>query len=165
MIKKSISDISAKEMCILHLKKLDYKDIKTAGRDDGYDILAYKNSEKYFFEVKYSSKKDGKFFGTVMLTELHKAIENEQNFYFIICRGDEENADINDWFFKIISVNEFIKHCTLTTPIFHYHLYLDELGENTRDIRYADNTVMASKELILKMWHEFKIWKTKKNEN
>lgn len=164
-MKKSVSDTSAKKMCVLYLNSLEYKDVKTAGRDEGYDIYARKDSKNYFFEVKYSSKKSGKFFGTVMLTELYKATKNEHDFYFIVCRGDESNTDINSWFFKILPFAEFLEHCTLTTPIFHYHLYLNEHGESTRNIKYAENTIKASKELILKMWKEFRAWKNDGEES
>lgn len=161
MAQKSLSDSFAKNMCVLYLKSLCYEQISIAGRDDGYDILAYKDSKENFFEVKYSSKKKGKFFGTVMLTELYKAVNNEENFYFIVCRGNEGDNNLNNWFFKIFSVTEFIEHCTLTTPIFHYHLYLNQFGETTKKVNFKETTIKATKELVLRMWNDFKLWKTR----
>jgi len=163
MSKKTITDKSAKRMCALYLETIGYENIMLAGRDEGYDLSAIKNSEKFFFEVKYSSKKSGKFFGTVMLTELYQATLKEENYYFIICRGNIANTNIKDWFFKIFSFDEFVECCTLTTPIFHYHLYLDALGRNTRKIEFKEKTTKASRELIKIMWNDFSSWKKGNN--
>ena len=42
-----------------------------------------------------------------MLTELFQAIKNKKNYLFLVCRGKSE--DINDWFFRLFNVQNFLK--------------------------------------------------------
>ena len=155
--KITVSDTNAKQKCIEYLTTLGFENLNTAKRDEHCDIIGYKNEEKYHFEVKYSSKNAGeRFFGTVMLTELWAAVQNKATYRFIVCRGDSEN--ITDWFFKIYEVDEFIQFCTLTTPIFHYHLHFDE-KQNEISPKHKATTIKASDSLINEMWDAFQNWK------
>ena len=153
--KKTISDKLAKRKCAEWLEKNGFKDIGLA-RNNRCDLFGKKDGKEYFIEVKYSSKDEGIFFGTVMLTEMFQAINNKNNYLFLICRGKDEN--INKWFFKLFSVDKFLKCCTLTTPIFHYHLYPIENGNLTIP-NFEENMTLASDKLIKKMWGDFKKWK------
>ena len=125
------------------------KNCKVGG--DGFDVSAECDGERYLFELKSSSKKNGNFFGTVMLTELHKAITSEHYFFVLARRSSQE------WQFDIYTVEQFLKFCTLTTPIFHYRI-----KENERKLkqpnarRYQEGTVRASKEVIEQMWQFFR---------
>lgn len=160
MAKKiTISDTNSKYKCIEYLGQFGYKNLRIAGRNDNCDLIGYKNNIKYYFEVKFSSKKLGKFFGCVMLTEIYFALKNKPNYRFIVCRG--ESNDIKKWFFKIFTVDEFIKLCTLTTPIFHYHIYFDNNHE-VNIPNFEKKTVIANENLVIKMWDEFQKWKNKK---
>ncbi len=154
---KTISDKLAKRKCAEWLQKNGFKDVELA-KNSSCDLFGNKNGQKYFIEIKYSSKEDGNFFGTVMLTEMFQAINNKNNYLFLVCRGKDEN--INAWFFKLFSVDEFLKCCTLTTPIFHYHLYPSEKGNLTIP-NFKESTTGASYKLIKKMWGDFKKWKLK----
>lgn len=154
---KTISDRLAKRKCAEWLEKNGFTDIKSA-KNESCDLLGNKNGKIYYIEVKYSSKEKGIFFGTVMLTELFQAINNKENYLFLVCRGNGEN--INDWFFKLFKVQDFIKCCTLTTPIFLYHLYPDQ-NHNLTIPKFKESTMVASQKLIEKMWKDFKKWKSK----
>lgn len=154
---KTISDKLAKRKCAEWLQRNGYKNIELA-KNSSCDLVGRKDGQQYFIEVKYSSKEEGKFFGTVMLTEMFQAISNKDNYLFLICRGKDEN--ITDWFFKLFSVNEFLKCCTLTTPIFHYHLYPAKNNHLTIP-NFKKETMLASDGLIKKMWKDFKKWKLK----
>ena len=158
-IKKSVSDIGAKQKCIEYLQTQGYSDLQVAKRKDDCDIIGFKNNEKYFFEVKYSTKESGKFFGCVMLTEMHKAVENSKHYKFIICRANPINADA-DWFFRIFEIEEFFSICTLTTPILHYHITLDD-SNNIIMPKFGKEVVLANPQLIETMWKDFKKWKNK----
>lgn len=154
---KTISDKLAKRKCIEWLQKNGFEDVKLA-KNSSCDLFSNKGGKKYFIEVKYSSKDDGNFFGTVMLTEMFQAISNKNNYLFLVCRGQDE--DINSWFFKLFNVDDFLKCCTLTTPIFHYHLYPDQ-NNNLTIPKFKESTVAASQKLIEEMWKDFKKWKLK----
>lgn len=160
MKKKTVSDKPAKLMCAKYLLTLGYINIYLAKKDAGCDLMAELNGEIFWIEIKSSSLKKGKFFGTVMLTEMKKSLITEKNFLFLVCRGDE-NMDFENWLFKLFTPQQFWQHCTLTTPIFHYHLYLDENGNITKEIKYQPETIKASPELIDDMWTAFQKWKGK----
>ena len=152
-----VSDILAKVKCREWLEKVGFTDIKPA-RNQSCDLIARKSDKTYFIEIKYSSKEEGNFFGTVMLTEMFQAICNKDIYLFLVCRGRSD--DINDWFFKLFSVEDFIKCCTLTTPIFLYHL--DVEGRSNLTVpNFSKNTTLASETLIKQMWKDFKKWKSK----
>jgi len=152
---KVVSDRLAKLKCGEWLEKVGFTDIKSA-RNQSCDLIARKSNKTYFIEIKYSSKEEGNFFGTVMLTEMYQAICNKENYLFLVCRGIGD--DINEWFFKLFSVEDFIKCCTLTTPIFLYHLDVKEHNDLTFP-NFSENTTLASETLIKQMWKDFQKWK------
>src|SRR3989344_8616043 len=154
---KTISDKLAKRKCAEWLEQKGFNNVELA-KNSSCDLIGGKGGKKYFIEVKYSSKDDGNFFGTVMLTEMFQAINNKDNYLFLVCRGKDEN--INNWFFKLFNVDDFLKCCTLTTPIFHYHLYSNE-DNNLAIPRFKEITMVASQKLIEEMWKDFKKWKSK----
>ncbi len=156
--KKTVSDIDAKQKCINYLQTQGYCNLQVAKRKEGCDIIGFKNNEKYYFEIKYSTKESGKFFGCVMLTEMYTAIKNEPHYKFIVCRGN--SLDINDWFFRIFEVNEFFRLCKLSTPILHYFLDFD----NEKNIIFpntSNKSISASPQLIIEMWNDFNKWNNK----
>ncbi len=149
-----VSDKEVKEVYKEVLRKRGFINIKTIG-NKGYDIQAHKNKKEYYFEIKSSSKEKGNFFGCVMLTELYKAISNKHRYYFVVCRKEK-----GKWKFREFTVNKFIKYCTLTTPIFHYHLVnKDDWIFSKRSHRKG--TVTASDELIIETWKFFLKMKSK----
>jgi len=152
---KTISDNLAKQKCKEWLESIGFTDVKLA-KGESCDLIGKQHNKPYYIEIKYSSKERGKFFGTVMLTELFQAINNKDNYLFLVCRG--KDTSIDNWFFKLFSVRDFLKHCTLTTPIFHYHFYADN---NHAIPIFRDNTKVASDELISNMWKDFQKWKFK----
>ncbi|HJX12079.1 MAG TPA: hypothetical protein VJ377_00985 [Dehalococcoidales bacterium] len=153
---KVVSDRLAKVKCKEWLEKFGFTDIKPA-RNQSCDLTAKKSRKTYFIEIKYSSKDEGNFFGTVMLTEMFQAISNRENYMFLVCRGQGENID--DWFFKLFNVKEFIKCCTLTTPIFLYHLDAKVSSKLTVP-KFSKHTTLASESLIKQMWKDFQQWKS-----
>ena len=155
MGKKTISDKPAKVRCKEWLENIGFTDVKLA-RNESCDLVGRKDNKVFYIEIKYSSKKEGNFFGTVMLTELFQAINNKENYLFLVCRGNGEN--VNEWFFKLFGVQDFMKCCTLTTPIFLYHLNPDEDG-NLVIPKFKESTTLASEKLIREMWKDFKGWK------
>ena len=156
MGKKTISDSIAKKQCKKYLKNLGYGNITTA-KGNSCDLLGYKDGNIYMFEIKYSSRKSGsEFFGTVMFTEFFQAIKNESNYYFLVCRGN--NNTLNNWFYKIFSVKDFLNFCTLTTPIGHYRIQFNENSQPLK-LKVGKNGVKISKKMILDIWKKYREWK------
>lgn len=156
MSKNTISDSLAKRQCKKYLEGLGYTNITPAKRNS-CDLLAQKNGRLRLFEIKYSTKKEGSdFFGTVMFTELFQAINNESNYYFIICRGDKNN--LQNWFYKVFSVNQFLEFCTLTTPIGHYRIRFNKKNKPL-EARVGIKGVKITKGMILDIWKKYRQWK------
>jgi len=76
MAKKTISDLLSKKECKVWLESQGFTDVKPA-KNENCDLIAKNDNKIYYIEVKYSSKEKGEFFGTVMLTEMYKAITNK----------------------------------------------------------------------------------------
>lgn len=156
MGKRTVSDSIAKQQCAKYLANLGYSDITTA-KGNSCDLLGYKNKNLYMFEIKYSSKESGsEFFGTVMFTELFQAIENKKSYHFLVCRGDDKNLD--NWFYKIFSVGDFLSFCTLTTPIGHYRIRFNENSQPQKQST-GKNGVKITEEMILDIWKKYREWK------
>ncbi len=158
---KTVSDKPAKIKCTEWLKRIGFSDIKPA-KNQNCDLIASKSNKTYFIEIKYSTKEEGDFFGTVMLTEMFQAIRNKDSYLFLICRG--KGDDISGWNFRLFSVEDFIKCCTLTTPIFLYRL-VTEGQFNLTVPKVEENTVLASEKLVEQMWQDFQTWKSKPNSS
>lgn len=154
---KVVSDRPAKRKCKEWLESLGFTDVNPA-KNQSCDLVAKKSNEIYYIEIKYSSKEEGIFFGTVMLTEMFKAITNKENYLFLVCRGKGDN--INDWSFKLFGVEDFLKCCTLTTPIFLYRLNISGRFDLSAS-NFTENTTPASEKLIKQMWKDFQEWKSK----
>jgi len=145
------SDVKPKEMCIKYLENEGYSNLKVVKH--GNDIEGQKNGIKYYFEVKSSSrKKNEPFGGTVMLTQLNKAITNKYHYKFILCK--RKSNDLKNWDFYIFEVDEFIKYCALTTPIFRYAYHPNP----KKQPQFKDTTRTADKLLIENMWNAFEKW-------
>jgi len=140
----------AKEMCMMYLdKEKEYSNI-TGVDVKGCDIRGFKDGIEHFFEIKSAMKdKNEKRKGTVMLTQLNKAILNKDNYHFILCRG-YYGQNIDEWEFDILTVKEFLELCTLTTPILSY---------NYPKITHKETTRIANEKLINTMWEDFEKWK------
>ena len=150
------SDKNAKNKCIEHLKENGYEDctiVKT-----GCDIECTKGGKKYFIEVKSSSKnKKEAYSGTVMLTELYKAVTDKECYKFLVCKG-RGNSD--NWEFKMFDVDEFIEYCSLTTPILHYAYH----SKSKKQPKFRKDTIKASEDLIRSMNESFEGWEKKYKE-
>lgn len=152
---KTISDSLAKKQCKKYLENLGFESLHPA-RGSSCDLIGYKNNQQYFFEIKYSSKSHGDFFGCVMFTELFQALSNKKNYIFVVCRGNRENLD--NWFYQIFTVEQFFEFCTLTTPICHYRLIVEPNG-NLKRANTGKKSVLATEKMILDIWKKFREWK------
>ena len=149
------SDVNAKEACKKYLEELGYSNLDCKNvKKDCCDIIGKDKKEKtIYFEVKSSSRSTKvPFGGTVMLTELYKAIENKDCYKFIVCKG--KGSEMNNWSFQIFEVDEFIQYCALTTPILRYAYH----PNSKKQPKFREDTFKANDELIQNMWNDFKKW-------
>src|SRR3989338_2924588 len=99
------SDKKAKEAFAEELKNRGYVGIKIVR--EPADIIAHKDGQKYFFEIKKTSV--GKeYFGAATLTEWRSAYANPNNYFFVICHEVQESFS-----FAIYTPEEFERFSTI----------------------------------------------------
>jgi hypothetical protein len=83
------------------------------------DIIAVKNGEKYFFEIKKTSAKK-QYFGAATLTEWRAAYSSPNNYFFVIAQ------EVSDGFnFTEYTPNEFEKFSTIPPFKIFFNIPLD----------------------------------------
>ena len=153
------SDKLAKDMCIEYLTTMGYHDFHVSDTvKHCCDVIGKKDGITYYFEIKSSSRrKNESFGGTVMLTELNKAISNKDTYRFIVCKGI--GSKLANWEFHIFEVDEFIKYCALTTPILRYAYHPDP----KKQPKFRKKTRTVNDLLIENMWNAFSQWTNTNN--
>ena len=121
----SKSDVKAKEAYVKVLAEEGFKDIEIISTPT--DISASKNGTKYFFELKFTNQTE-KYFGAATLTEWECAINNLENFFFVICRIEK-----NKWLFDKFSPKEFIGYSTIPFLFITYKIFFNKLGPEPED--------------------------------
>ena len=119
------SDVEAKKAFVEELQKQNYQEIKITSSPT--DISAIKEGTKYYFEIKFTNQKD-KYFGAATLTEWECAINNLDNFFFVVSR--KEN---NKWIFKSFKPNEFIKYSTIPPFKIFFNVDLKDFDKKNTD--------------------------------
>ena len=75
------SDKIAKQKYVEYLKSNGFDDVKIIKAPS--DIIAYKDGEKYYFEIKMTHKTD-LYFGAATITEWKQALDDPTHFYFVV---------------------------------------------------------------------------------
>mgnify|MGYP001324719629 FL=1 len=119
------SDVEAKKAFVEELQKQNYQEIKITSSPT--DISAIKEGTKYYFEIKFTNQKD-KYFGAATLTEWECAINNLDNFFFVVCRKDN-----NKWIFKSFTPNEFIEYSTIPPFKIFFNMDLKDFDKKNSD--------------------------------
>lgn len=100
-------------------------------KDDGYqiekignseaDIIAKKDNEQFFFEIKMTKAKVT-YFGAATLTEWTKALEHPDNYLFVIIK--EENGD-----FEVVeefTPRDFMEYSSIPPFKVNFHIKLEK---------------------------------------
>ncbi len=99
------SDVNAKRAFVKLLIERGYSDVKIVSSPA--DIIAMKENIRYYFEIKFTNKKDN-YFGAATLTEWVVAINNPTNFKFVIA---QKEGDL--WKFLEYTPIEFMNFNTI----------------------------------------------------
>ena len=132
-------------------------------RGEGADVSAQKDGKTYFFEIKKTSKdgndKNKSYFGAATLTEWKTAIENKDNYYFVIAiETKKEHSGPFD--FYMISPQKLLLYSVIP-PFkvdFNIRFEADKDGKLTfsRPAR-KDTTIVPNKKMIdwlIKQWEK-----------
>lgn len=112
------SDVNAKQAFANLLFKKGYIDIKIVSSPA--DIIAIKEGLKYYFEIKFTNKLNT-YFGAATLTEWTAAMNNPNNFKFVIAHKQS-----NSWKFIEYTPLEFMKFNTIPPFKTYFNISLDK---------------------------------------
>ena len=133
------SDVKAKNAFCEELMQKGYTSTKIVSQPS--DIIAYKDGEKYYFEIKFTSQTEN-YFGAATLTEWKAAIENPDHYTFVIAREVD-----NKWRFEYFSPNDFLKYSTIPPAKIYFNLPLDLKKRQEYNVKRR-KAIIASNERI-----------------
>ena len=116
------------------------------------DIIAEKDGETWYFEIKMTEKTDS-CFGAATLTEWEQAFKTPDHYRFVIAIKGE-----NDTFtFREFTPAEFMQYSTI--PPFKVYFNLNLLGETSRKRRKNNGAVTFSEDRFKDMLALYKKFK------
>lgn len=140
------TDVPAKRAFLEKLKAEGYEAEITSAPSD---IIAEKDGETWYYEIKMTEKSDS-CFGAATLTEWEQAFKTPDRYRFVIAIKGE-----NDTFtFREYTPTEFLKYSTI--PPFKVYFNINLQGESKRKHRKKNGAVSFSEELFEKMLKLYK---------
>lgn len=150
MAKVNKSDVKAKAAFVNELLSRGFDDAKIVASPA--DIVAQKDGQTWYFEIKKTSHKD-KYFGAATLTEWVQALKDPGHFRFVVAIEDGD-----DFSFIEYSPAEFMEFSTI--PPFKVYFNIDFTG-TTRNklgkggaIRMSPEKIQLLNEVFTKMKSE-----------
>lgn len=116
------SDKKAKEAFIQYLKQNGYQNAEV--KSSPCDILAEKDGEKWYFEIKMTTKNDV-YFGAATMTEWRQAFKTPDRFRFVIAIVDESQD--NGFRFIQLTPQEMMQVSTIPPFKVYFNINLQNL--------------------------------------
>lgn len=146
------SDVPAKQAFI---EKLISEGYHAEIKAQPSDIIAEKDGETWYYEIKMTEKSDT-CFGAATLTEWEQAFKTPDRYRFVIAiKGENESFTFREY-----TPKELLKYSTI--PPFKVYFNLDLKGESNRKRRKKNGAVSFSQEYFEKM---LKLYKEMKGNN
>lgn len=143
------TDVLAKQA---FLEKLRSEGFTAEIKAQPSDIIAEKDGEMWYFEIKMTEKTDS-CFGAATLTEWEQAFKTPDRYRFVIAIKGE-----NDTFtFREFTPAEFMQYSTI--PPFKVYFNLNLLGDTRRKRRKNNGAVIFSEERFKEMLALYKKFK------
>ena len=136
------SDKKAKDAFVNELLLRGYSDVKIT--KDPADIVAFKNGERFYFEIKKTSA-SSEYFGAATLTEWRAAYANPNNYFFVICH--EINSSFN---FIEYTPEEFEKFSTVPPFKIFFNISLNG-HDKANSTRVNKSAIKLNKENLKKL--------------
>jgi len=136
------SDKKAKDAFVKDLAKRGYHDIKIV--KEPADIIAKKDGEKFYFEIKKTSA-NNEYFGAATLTEWRTAYANPNNYFFVVCI----EAD-NKFKFIEYTSEEFEKFSTIPPFKIFFNVALDG-NKKAEHKRVNKSAIVLNKDRLKKL--------------
>lgn len=132
----SKTDTLAKKAYIEELRKQGFEPEVKA---EPADIVATKNGETWYFEIKMTSRTNT-YFGAATLTEWEQAFKTPNNYFFVIAIKKEDDK----FEFRKFTPLEFMKYSTI--PPFKVYFNLPLNGEKKTTKRSSKKPAIALSE-------------------
>ena len=100
------------------------------------DIMAQKDDEIYYFEIKATTKHD-KYFGAATLSEWKIALDDQEHFWFVVAEYQDGHFK-----FKKFSPKEFAKYSTVPPFKVNFNIHLDNWDYESR---HRNSTITIGK--------------------
>ena len=140
------SDKDAKEAYIEKLQSEGYSNIKVISKPA--DIIASKDGQDFYFEIKKTERKDI-YFGAATLTEWVAAIDNTNNYFFVIAIKLSKNK----WKFEQYTPHQFMEYSSI--PPFKFY-FIVPISEKEKSKKRKKSRRNVSSEIIYYLKKVFK---------
>ena len=117
MINKK-SDVKAKAAFVKHLQDNGFE---AAVVSKPADIVATKDGETWYFEIKMTKRTDV-YFGAATLTEWKQAVTDPDHFRFVVAKTNEEESEFE---FLEYTPEEFMKFSTIPPFKVYFNINFD----------------------------------------
>tara|TARA_B100001250_G_C19321854_1_gene580806 strand:+ start:67 stop:537 length:471 start_codon:yes stop_codon:yes gene_type:complete len=141
------SDVDAKAAYSEYLKLGGYTDVKVIASPA--DISAKKNGQKYFFEIKKTTRKNI-YFGASTITEWEGAFNNRGKYFFVIAKSLEDGG----WEFTRYKPEDLMKFSTI--PPMHLYFNVPLTDEEKLKKRSHKTAIVATEARIQKIINFYK---------
>lgn len=145
------SDIKAKKAYIENLEKRGYTNCRVEASPA--DVVAEKNGETFYFEIKKTTKTDS-YFGAATLTEWAQAIKTPDHYRFVIAKTDEAEEEFD---FIELTPAEMMEFSTI--PPFKVYFNIDL--NNDKGNRIHRTAIQLTAERIDKL---VKVYESMRND-
>ena len=146
------TDVPAKRAFLERLKAAGFEAEITSAPSD---IIAQKDGETWYFEIKMTEKNDS-CFGAATLTEWEQAMKTPERYRFVVAiKGEDES-----FLFKEYTPEEFLEFSTI--PPFKVYFNINLQGETVRKQRKRGGAVKFTKDRFQKMLELYKQMKEQK---
>lgn len=135
MINKK-SDVKAKAAFVKHL--LD-NGFEAAVVSKPADIVATKDGETWYFEIKMTKRTDV-YFGAATLTEWKQAVTDPDHFRFVVAKTNEEESEFE---FLEYTPEEFMKFSTIPPFKVYFNINFDGTVRKTKKATALTNENLA----------------------
>ena len=119
------SDVKAKAEFV---KRLQDKGFSVSIVSKPADIVATRDGETWYFEIKMTKRTDV-YFGAATLTEWKQAIADPEHFRFVVAKTNEEESEFE---FLEYTPEEFMKYSTIPPFKVYFNIYFDGSERKTR---------------------------------
>ena len=130
------TDVKAKAAFVKHLQDNGFE---AAVVSKPADIVATKDGETWYFEIKMTKRTDV-YFGAATLTEWKQAVTDPDHFRFVVAKTNEEESEFE---FLEYTPEEFMKFSTIPPFKVYFNINFDGTVRKTKKATVLTNENLA----------------------